>query len=326
MLKRTPSVMLALRVADIVIALFAMLSAVWLKVIRVAGLQNMPVSRRILRGVGVLPVRDHYYEPMIDPRHLRLPLEYDRNLPGINLNVTEQLAFLARFSYQNELLAFPMLPTGNEHEFYYHNNSFPSGDAEYYYSVIRLAKPRRITEIGSGFSTLMALNALRRNVDEDPRCACKLVCVELYEQPWLARLAVKLVRRRVEELDVAVFASLDANDILFIDSSHVVRPQGDVLFELLEILPSLRPGVLVHVHDVFTPKAYLRWWIKDEVKLCNEQYVLETFLTCNANFKTIGALNYLQHHHPELLGQKLPVLGCELAAREPGSFWIKRDH
>ena len=241
------------------------------------------------------------------------------------MNVAEQLGFLERFTYQDELRKFPLERADNEQEFYYHNSSFQSGDAEFYYSVLRLLKPRTVIEIGSGYSTLMALNAKRQNVSEDPSYQCAIVCVEPYEQPWLEGLDVKVIRKRVEEIGANLFTRLERNDILFIDSSHVIRPQGDVLFELLELIPSLTPGVLVHLHDVFTPRDYLASWVEDEMKLWNEQYLLEAFLTCNSRFRIIGAVNFMMHHYPDLLTAKCPVLAKEMPNREPGSFWMRRS-
>src|SRR4029078_2458503 len=98
------------------------------------------------------------------------------------------------------------------------------------------------------------------------------------------------------------------DDILFIDSSHIIRPQGDVLFEYLELIPSLKAGVIVHVHDIFSPKDYLKEWVIDEVHFWNEQYLLEAFLTCNSDWKVIGALNYLHHNHYQHLQATCPFL------------------
>jgi hypothetical protein len=132
--------------------------------------------------------------------------------------------------------------------------------------------------------------------------------------PWLESVFQRVIRRRVETLDFELFESLGADDILFIDSSHVIHPQSDVLFECLEILPRLAPGVIVHFHDVFSLRDYLREWVLDEVRLWNEQYLLEAFLTCNADWKVIGALNYLRHHHYDRLHAACPFRD-ECAAR-----------
>jgi predicted O-methyltransferase YrrM len=311
------------RVADLVMLPLTAVAALWLKQARRIGLQRMPLTRRVLRAIGVLPVRDHYYEPLINPKALRYPLDRERELRGVDLNVAEQLSLLERFSYQAELDSLPRQDTGRL-EFFYHNASFESGDAEFYYSIIRLLKPGKIIEIGSGHSTLMAVNAINMNRKADAGYTNELICIEPYEQPWLERLGVKVLRSRAEELGYELFESLRENDILFIDSSHVIRPQGDVLFEVLELFPRLRSGVLIHVHDIFTPRDYLQAWIVDEAKLWNEQYLLEAFLSVNSEFQVIGALNYLKHHYPRELGARLPVLGQEMQSREPGSFWIRR--
>lgn len=94
---------------------------------------------------------------------------------------------------------------------------------------------------------------------------------------WLEEVGVSVVRKKVEEVELSFFSRLQGNDILFIDSSHIICPQGDVLFEYLELLPSLNKGVIVHVHDIFSPKNYLKQWLQDEIWFWNEQYLLEAF-------------------------------------------------
>jgi len=125
----------------------------------------------------------------------------------------------------------------------------------------------------------------------------------------------------VEDVEPGFFSELEENDILFIDSSHVIRPQGDVLFEYLELLPSLNKGVIVHIHDIFSPRNYPEQWLKDEVRLWNEQYLLEAFLCHNSHWKIIGALNYLHHHYYEELKRVAPFL---TPGHEPGSFYIQK--
>jgi hypothetical protein len=296
------------------------LSALWLKVVRKIGIGR--ISDKIFMQLGILPVPDHYYEPMINPKkHLTKPLSDDRPLHGINLNVTEQLDLLAKFNYNEELPAFPLQKTKNI-EYHYDNVSYGSGDSEYLYGIIRHFKPGRIIEIGSGHSTLMARNAIAKNKQEVPGYACQHICIEPYEQPFLEKIGVEVLREKVEEVDKSVFQQLEANDILFIDSSHIIRPQGDVLFEYLELLPILKPGVLVHVHDIFTPKDYPDGWIFEHI-LWNEQYLLEAFLSFNSEFKIIGALNYLVHHHRKEFAEKCPVFAKQ-QGKNPGAFWMVR--
>jgi predicted O-methyltransferase YrrM len=324
MIHRTNALNLIVRVLEILVLPITALSGIWLKAARMYGFRYLPASKWLLGRVGIMPVRDHYYEPMINPVHLRHSLSKERNLPAVDLNVQEQLAVLEQFSYQEELMKFPLDKAG-ELQFYYHNASFEAGDAEYLYSILRLKKPRRIVEIGSGFSTLIARSALIENQkDVGSQYQCDHVCIEPYEQPWLEKLGTRVIRRRVEECGFELFTALDRDDVLFIDSSHVIRPQGDVLYEFLELLPLLRPGVLVHVHDIFTPRDYPRGWIVDEIRLWNEQYLLEGFLSFNSQFRIIGAVNFLTRTYPTEISRKFPILKMEIE-KEPGSFWMIRQ-
>jgi hypothetical protein len=267
---------------------------------------------------------DHYYEPLIDPSRLQQSLRSDRNLPGIDLNTSTQLALLERFHFCEELLSLPLENTNGKRKFHYHNGAYEAGDAEYLYSMIRLFKPKRIIEIGSGSSTLMAREAVSQNAQDNPQNPCEQICVEPFECPWLEELGVVVVRNLVERLDHSLFAQLEPNDILFIDSSHVIRPQGDVLFLYNEVLPSLKSGVLVHVHDIFTPKDYPDQWVIGNQQLWNEQYLLEAFLAHNRDFEVVGALNYLAHHYPEKLAEKFPIFKQEATRAEPGAFWMRK--
>lgn len=268
--------------------------------------------------IGVFPVTDHYYEPLFNTAILKKDLDSDRNLPGIDFNTSEQISILSEFDYNDEIISLK-----NSSSFDFENTSFKSGDAEYYYSLIRKYKPQKIIEIGSGNSTLIALDAIRQNNSEDRDYECNVTCIEPYEMDWLENINVNVIRSKVEDVSIDIFKSLEENDILFIDSSHMVRPQGDVMFEYFEILPVLNPNVFIHIHDIFTPKDYLEEWIKEKNYFWNEQYLLEAFLSYNNKFKITGALNYLMHNYRDLLLKKCPVLSIE-SGREPGSFWIKK--
>jgi Methyltransferase domain len=308
---------------DLLLVPIVVIASLVMLVTRKLGFARLPRALQALRAVGVFPIRDYYYEPLFNPKHLRKPLSEDRELAGIDWNLPEQLSLLEKFRFGDELEKFP-LQRQAENEYFYQNDLFESGDAEFLYSMIRLYKPKRIFEIGSGYSTLLATRALEVNRGEDPGYQCEHVCVEPYEAAWLEELNVTVMRTPVELIDKTFFSQLGKDDILFIDSSHMIRPQGDVLFEYLEILPVLKSGVFVHIHDIFSPKDYLAEWIESQVYFWNEQYLLEAFLSYNSEFKVIGALNFLKHHYPRELAQACPVLARQLDSREPGSFWLRR--
>lgn len=324
MLKRAVVDLLA-PALDVALSPLVFIAAVLLKLVRRLGIWRMPISKSIFNQVGIYPVRDHYYEPMFNyPARLHHSLRDERNLPGINLNDSVQLGWLSRFHYAEELLRFPRT-SSDATSYFYDNPNFAEGDAECLYSLIRECKPRRIIEIGSGFSTMMARAAITQNQKEDKDYQCRHICVEPYEMAWLEKLGgLEIIREQVESLDKELFLELGENDILFIDSSHVIRPQGDVLCEYLEILPILKQGVLVHIHDIFTPFDYLDRWLLDEVKLWNEQYLLEAFLSNNEQYEIVLALNYLAHRHTDKLEEKFPMLRGKAAQIEPRSMWIRK--
>ena len=310
------------QILDIALFIEIIPLAFFLKAARNRKFTNLPITKSILHKIGVYPILDHYYEPMFNPKHLKKSLREDRNLPGIDLNVKMQLEILNQFNYNEELLKFPMDKVDNKIQYCYNHGPFAAGDSEYLYNMIRHFKPSRLIEIGSGSSTLMALNALRKNKEENPAYTCEHICIEPYEHSWLKECNIKVIRSLVENVDKNLIASLGKNDILFIDSSHIIRPQGDVLFEYLELLPVLNSGVLVHIHDIFTPKDYPDAWVKNAV-LWNEQYLLEAFLSGNKQYEIIGATNFLMHNYYEHFAGKCPVLKMQ-GNKEPGSFWMRR--
>ena len=307
-------------VADILLVPFVYPSAWLLKKVRHAGIHGLPKCKNALMKIGVFPICDYYYEPQFDNRNPKKPLSQDRILPGIDWNIAGQLKILSEFSFSQELADIPQKKV-NTLDFYLNNGAFESGDAQYWYQIIRSIKPKRIFEVGSGNSTLMAIKAIRRNHEQDSDYKCKHVCIEPYEMPWLEETGVSVVRKKIEDVELAFFSELEKNDILFIDSSHIIRPQGDVLFEYLELLPTLNKGVIVHVHDIFSPKNYPKEWLEDMVRFWNEQYLLEAFMSHNSSWKIIGSLNFLHHNYYEKLKSVAPFLTPD---REPGSFYIQK--
>lgn len=305
------------------LAPFVYPGAYLLRFLRRYGMQRTPLCRSILYKLGVFPVLEWYYDPMFNPRHLRYSLREDRALGALDLNVGVQLEQLKKFTYAHELLRIPEAGAGTGN-FYYLNEYFGPGDAEYLYSMVRFFKPARMIEIGSGFSTLIAGKAMEANAKDDESYTCEYTCIEPYESGWLEEAGFRVLRQRVEDVDIGLFQSLRAGDFLFIDSSHVIRPQGDVLYEFLEVLPALHSGVVVHVHDIFTPKDYPDKWIREETRFWNEQYLLEAFLSFNGKFEVIGALNFLKHHYPGELSAACPILKKHMPSAEPASFWMRK--
>ncbi|MES2979780.1 MAG: class I SAM-dependent methyltransferase [Pseudomonadota bacterium] len=306
----------------------AIIPAAWLmRSYRRFGSERLPATTRRLKAMGVFPISNHYYEPLFDERLLTAPLDEDRALPGIDLDLAGQEALLDSMHCADELLALKLNePPADPLRFSLNNGSFESGDAEFLYQFLRHTQPRKVIEIGSGNSTKIAQMALQQNrkaAEAAGRAtpSTEHICVEPYEQPWLEKLGnIQVLRARVEVCGIDWATALEPGDLLFIDSSHVIRPQGDVLKEYLEILPLLKPGVFVHVHDIFTPKDYPRAWVVDVVRLWNEQYLLEALLGNSARYKVVAAMNHLKHKRFDKLQKVCPYLTAD---REPGSFYLQ---
>lgn len=304
--------------ADIGSVAFAVLASPLLKFVARKRL-SLPRFQRFADSAGFQLRSLHYYEPTYAESDLPADTTRERSLPGLDLNEQGQLRLIGELDFAEELAALP-LQAGEGH-FGYINPMYGFGDAELYYSIIRRMKPRRIIEVGCGHSTLVALLAIEANRRESSDYRCEMACIEPYEVPWLESTGVTVIRERVERIDLALFDTLESGDILFIDSSHVIRPYGDVLREFHEIIPRLKPGVLVQVHDIFTPRDYPETWLREHRRLWNEQYLLESFLAYNARFEVICAANWLKQHHFDALARACPMLGLHPDA-EPGAFWF----
>lgn len=280
-----------------------MLPLVWLAahqmmLIRRITPRRMPRAMALLDRIGIYPLIDHYYDPLINLKRLRHPLNQCRSLPGITVDAERAMALLEQMTELRELTdATPSLR--DRAEYHLNDDLFGPLDAAVLYALIRQNRPRRIVEVGCGMSTLVTIRARMRNATEDPSYACEHVCIEPYEQPWLAEAPVRLLRSTAEASDTALVEALRAGDILFIDSSHIIRPQGDVVVEILDWLGRLQPGVLVHIHDIFTPRDYPAELLYEHRFFWNEQYLLEAFLSFNDRFEILLPLNHLLESYPQ---------------------------
>jgi Methyltransferase domain len=269
-------------------------------------------------GVHMTPVQ--YDFPV--PNTSALPdalWERESELVGLDLNVEGQLHLLREVfpSFRAEYETFATAPTGVPHEFHLNNDKFDGTDALALYCMVRHLKPNLVVEIGSGFSSRVAARAAAKNG------ATRLVCIEPYPEPVLRAGFPGLSELRelqVQEVPLEDFERLGAGDILFIDSSHVVAIGSDVNYLMLEVLPRLRPGVVVHVHDVFLPKEYPRDWIYKRHYFWTEQYLLQAFLAFNEVFEILLSNSYLGLHHREEVRQTFPSAPWWSG----GSIWLRR--
>ena len=270
------------------------------------------------RGFHVTPV--HFYQPIPDTQSLPQRLwDQPSELVGIDMNQSVQLDLLRnRFpKFRDEYEQFPISPASGSHRFHLNNGFFDGTDALVAYCMIRHFRPRLIIEVGSGFSSLISGEAAAKNNSS------ALICIEPFPQEFLRQGFPglhSLIEKKVEDIDVEFFSQLDSGDLLFIDSSHTVKIGGDVNYLFLEVLPRLKPGVIVHVHDIFLPFDYRRDWVTEEFRFWTEQYLLHAFLIFNSEFEVLMGNSYLGQYHMEDLKATFPISPWWGG----GSFWMRR--
>jgi len=256
------------------------------------------------QGIHITPV--HFYKPIPDKSTLEnYPWNQRFEMPGVDINEVFQLNLLDDFStkYKSEYEAFPRSVPPEPGHFYVNNGTFESLDCELYYCMIRHFKPRRIIEVGGGNSTLLAAKAILDNKHRY-NFETNLKVIEPFPGHVLDAGfpgLTELLKAKAEETPIDLFLELEENDIHFIDSSHTLMIGGDVQRLYLEILPRLKKGVFIHVHDIFFPTDYPENIVMDRNRFWNEQYLVQAFLAFNSAFKVIWSSSYMHHSAPSQL-------------------------
>jgi predicted O-methyltransferase YrrM len=241
-------------------------------------------------------------------------------LPGIRMNTEAQRALLEDFAQFYPGIDFPEQPTPG-HRYYFENVWFSYSDAILLHCFLRKYQPKRIIEVGSGFSSAVMLDTIDRHYSERPA----LTFIEPYPERLKALLTgtdaanATLFATKVQEVPLAHFDQLEAGDLLFIDSSHVVKTGSDLQFLLFDVLPRLRDGVFVHFHDVFYPFDYPDDWLT-EGRHWNENYFLRAFLSWNAQWEIRLFGSYVHHAFAGLVAEKLPLCARNFG----GSLYLQR--
>jgi hypothetical protein len=270
----------------------------------------------------------HFYSPICDPAELRdqegklWPGAASSEMPGIALNTEVQLRILqsefARFA--PEISFSPEESLESPRRYHYNNDQYPCLDAEVLFCMLRHLGPKHVMEIGSGYSSLITAEVNRRFRGG----AMEFTCIEPYPRQFLidgVPGVTSLIRRKIQEVEPAFFRQLGLNDILFIDSSHVAKTGSDVNYLLFEVLPNLRPGVLVHIHDIFLPDEYPKRWVMEENRNWNEQYLVRAFLQYNNVFEIVWASYYMCTRHSVETSAIFPRF---LQLGGGGSLWLRR--
>lgn len=277
------------------------------------------------RGYHITPV--HFYSPLPEVRKLDRQLwQTESGLSGIQMDDEKQLRLLASLSRhtKNDVEGFTDYFETRVSELGVSSGSFNSLDGELLYAMVRHLQPRRIVEVGAGLSSYCIGRALSKNREHDPSETCEYISVEPFPKSTILQDVLclsHLVEQKVQHMPISYFQTLGDGDILFIDSTHVCKVGSDVQYLLLEVIPTLRRGVVVHFHDIFMPTEYPRRFIVDKYAFWNEQYVLQAFLAFNGAFRILLASNYLHREYPEAWQE---ALVSDTTVHKPGSFWIQR--
>lgn len=282
------------------------------------------------RGLHVLS--DHYYSPIPSPADVAEPGFFDaaRPTPGLDIDAAAALERMgpALAEPLERFRAWLAAEAGRAGGFSLLNGSYMALDAHLLYAMTWLRKPAKVVEIGAGASSAV-IAAARAALTESGASAPAHVCVEPYPNADLRRRAelgeIELMVQRVQDAPLSLFTELGENDILFIDSSHVAREASDVLYEYLQILPSLQPGVIVHIHDIYLPKPYPKMFF-DRGFYWNEQYLLQAYLIGNGGVEALWPTGFLMHAHREAMIALFPELD-EMWERypnhRPSCFWMR---
>lgn len=267
----------------------------------------------------------HYYSPIVlieDIRKREAQIWKNKEIDhinGVELNTQKQIGLLSEFEkFYNEI---PFKAEEQPDMRYRFKNGFYSyTDGIVLYSMIRHHQPKRIIEIGSGFSSAAMLDTNRLFFDNK----INLTFIDPYPERLLSLMTeddkktATVLTSDAQLIELDIFKTLEAGDILFIDSSHVAKTGSDVNYILFEILPILKSGVIIHFHDVFFPFEYPKEWVYKRFNW-NEDYFLKAFLMYNNAFEIRLFSDYIHLHHKDAF-KNMPLA----YENTGGNLWIEK--
>jgi len=293
-------------------------------------IRHLIVSKNLVFVCAFEP--GHYYSPLPDLAEVEKNAAaiFDttaKDLDGIVMNECGQLQLAEDFAKLYAEIPFGKCQT-EECRYFFDNPYFCYGDGVILYSFMRRFLPKKIIEVGSGYSSAAMLDINERFFER----SIHFTFIEPFPKRLLGLIAqndrnfLRLEEKSIQLMNPAVFSSLEANDILFVDSSHVGKIGSDVLHILFEVLPILRPGVIIHFHDVLWPFEYPRHWV-EAGRAWNEAYYLRAFLQYNANYEILFFNSFMGMHHRETMTRLLPLFAEDPSRPETEaktSLWLRK--
>lgn len=242
----------------------------------------------------------------------------NQTIQDIQINEQEQLDL---FDELLEIAAKAPYLNDNELRYHFENAMLGPIDGLMLYSMIHHYQPKKIMEVGSGYSSALMLDVNNRDRNNE----MELTFIEPYPDRLKSLLreedygAVRIIEEKIQHVDLSIFDSLNANDILFLDTSHIVKTGSDVNFWLFNILPRLKSGVIIHIHDIFWPFEYPKEWIEQQ-KCYTELYLIRAFLMNNSDYSIKLFNSFIQFKKKIEIDSKLSILNSS----KGGSLWIQK--
>ena len=269
----------------------------------------------------------HFYSPIPDPEEAKTAADMAEarrgEIPaGIAINDEAMVSLWRELSPFIAEAPFTSSP-GPDNRYYYDNLYYVAGDALVLYALLRHKQPGKFIEIGSGFSSAVALDT--RDGFGAPK---QITCIEPNPERLLSLLNAgdfentAILEQKVQDTDLTVFLELKDGDILFVDSSHVMKTGSDLNFIMHEILPRLADGVIIHFHGIFWPFEYPREWIVDQNRAWNELYAIRNFLMYNDVFEIQFFNDYFFQMHGKIVSEG----GESFIQLSGGSLWLEKRH
>ena len=264
----------------------------------------------------------HYYSPIPSDQDIAALARRaaPASIEGIDLNDAGQRDLL-----DNLAAFYPSLPFTDEPQpgfrYRYLNPSYSYADAIFLHTMLRHVCPKRLIEIGSGYTSALAIDTNERFLGGNLECCFIEPYPDLLRSLMTDddRRRATVIAKPLQDVDLTLFDVLQSGDILFVDSTHVSKVNSDVNRIIFEILPRIARGVFVHIHDVFYPFEYPLDWLR-EGRAWNEQYLLRAFLQFNASFTIRLFGHYVTHRYPDWFSQHMPL--C--LKNTGGALWLER--
>jgi hypothetical protein len=264
----------------------------------------------------------HFYSPVPDlseiEAHASRLFAPARELPGVELRVQEQLKLFCALAALAREAPLPKVP-GTAARYGVDNPNYGIGDASMLQAMLRHLRPSRYLEVGSGYTTALALDTNERYLEDAMAVTAIEPHPELLQQVIRPGDQVEVLAEPVQSVPIERFRALGPGDVLFVDCSHVLKTGSDVQHLYTNVLPVLAGGVHVHIHDIFWPFEYLRHWV-EAGRAWNEAYLLHAFLLFNDAFEIVLWNHYLAMEHRDVVAAELPAM----LETPGGAIWLRR--